>query len=585
MREIEVTMAGSNLAQEFLERIDREEAVVCRSLAIDTLGLGLLTAIKEFDFYFYNFIRAAESEMTQEHFYLMRLGLPRLIEKLLENVPRFRVPVVTFKSDALMIKGALEIVARFGFMEHGRRMCYASLAGECTMRKIDDTLYEFCLPETLYNYEATEAHVEAHYQQQMKETREELFNELLAKDNLSQHIEACFRDNVYVFHQNFIGYEAHPDLDEFFFGYAYTDLLNRSAVDVFHFDLVFGGLKYLHYTLCLAYLLSIAMKHERFCEALMQKHPEIRLRDVLTVTADRDPFIADLETALNYYGPRFEGYTPINRSQAEQLYKVFSVGRGNLRLLQSSVMNAPCLVEYSDSAVVKTISGTQLDSGEFLLQALRLHYPTEYDVNQQTRERSMQKALERILTGSFSGVKFRRNLKLRLNGLILTDVDFIAIDETDGTVLFFQLKYQDHYHGDLRKRSSRGARLRSETEEWLRSSERWLKSVETKQIRTALQLRRHVPINRVYMVAIGKKFAHFLAPLAANEDFAYSNWTQFYDSVVRLSSAAGRKTLAALFSVLRAYMTHKVAIPQQIDEEITFHLDTLSFQIVQQHHQ
>lgn len=126
--------------------------------------------------------------------------------------------------------------------------------------------------------------------------------------------------------------------------------------------------------------------------------------------------------------------------------------------------------------------------------------------------------------------------------------------------------------------------MRSETEEWLRASERWLKSVETTQIRTALQLRRHVPINRVYMVAIGKKFAHFLAPLAANEDFAYSNWTQFYDSVVRLSSAAGRKTLAALFSLLRTYMTHKVAIPQRIDEEITFHLDTLSFQIVQRHH-
>lgn len=46
------------------------------------------------------------------------------------------------------------------------------------------------------------------------------------------------------------------------------------------------------------------------------------------------------------------------------------------------------------------------------------------------------------ITDSFPEVKFRRNLKLRLNGLILTDVDFIAIDETDGTVLFFQLKCQ-----------------------------------------------------------------------------------------------------------------------------------------------
>src|ERR1700757_3249659 len=101
------------------------------------------------------------------------------------------------------------------------------------------------------------------------------------------------------------------------------------------------------------------------------------------------------------------------------------------------------------------------------------------------------------------------------------------------------------------------------------------------QIHTALQLKKYIPINRIYMIAIGKKFAHFLAPLATKEDFAYSNWAQFYDSIVRLSSMADPKTLAALFSVLRSHMTHKVAIPQRIDEETVFHLDTLSFQIVQ----
>jgi hypothetical protein len=59
---------------------------------------------------------------------------------------------------------------------------------------------------------------------------------------------------------------------------------------------------------------------------------------------------------------------------------------------------------------------------------------------------------------------------LRLDRVTLTDVDFIAIDEADGTVIFFQLKYQDHYGMDFRKRSSRGARLRGETENWLKAS-------------------------------------------------------------------------------------------------------------------
>ena len=577
--------AQPQVGLEFLSRIEQEEAAICRLLAEDSLGLGMLTAIKEFDFYFYNLVRNAESETTQEHFYLMRLGLPRMLEKLLSNVPRFRVPVVTFRSDDLMISAVLGMVARFGFMEHGRRMCQASLAGECTLHKINETLFEFRLPKVLHNYEAIEAYIDAHYQQQMKEVRDELIDNLLSKDGLANHLENCFRDNVYVFHKKFIGYAAHPDLDEFFFGQAYSDLLNRGTVEVFHFDLLFGGLKYLHYTVCLAYLLSIAMKHERFCKALIEMHPEIRLRDILTVTAEKEGFVADMMSAMNHYGTCFEGYFPINISQAQQLYTVFSVGRGNLRLLQNSMMNAPCLVEYSEAAVVKTISGTQLDAGEFLLEALRLHYPAEYDTNQQTRERSMQDALERILSGSFPVAKFRKNLRLRLNGHILTDVDFIALDESEGTVLFFQLKYQDHYRGDFRKRSSRGVRLREETEAWFRATKKWLAEAGRMQIQTALRLKKHIRVERVLMIAIGKKFAHFLAPLASNDDFAYSSWTQFYDSVVRVASELSSPDLVALFAVCRLQMTHAVSTPLQIDEETVFHLDTLNFQIVQKQDQ
>jgi hypothetical protein len=102
------------------------------------------------------------------------------------------------------------------------------------------------------------------------------------------------------------------------------------------------------------------------------------------------------------------------------------------------------------------------------------------------------------------------------------------------------------------------------------------------QVQTALQLKKHIAIKRVFLVAIGQKFAHFLAPLAADEDFAYSNWIQFYDSLVWLSSTPGSKNLLALFSLLRSHMTHRVSVPQKLDEETVFHLETLSYQVVQE---
>lgn len=51
-----------NLAREFLERLDQEERTFSDQLQGDELGVMFFTAIKEFDFYYYNLMRHEASE-------------------------------------------------------------------------------------------------------------------------------------------------------------------------------------------------------------------------------------------------------------------------------------------------------------------------------------------------------------------------------------------------------------------------------------------------------------------------------------------------------------------------------------------
>jgi hypothetical protein len=390
-----------DIAREFLGRLAAEETDLKASLANDGAGLGMLTAIKEFDYYYYNYIRHEQTEETDIHVHLMQLGLPKLITGVLSAVPAFEYPVVTFKSDEVMILGALDLVAGYGMIEQGRRLAHAAMADECEIVRFSDRQYDVVMPDTVYNMEQHEAQVEQHYKRLHRERTDGIVQETFGP--VMERINGLLRDNVFVFQGRFIGYDAHPDLDDFLFGLASLEIQNQEGFDTFNGRLTFGGVTMQKYTLAVTYFLSLALKHEKFAEALIAKAPEIRLRDVLTITCPRQMFEDLLIEALNMYGPSYESYTPLTREEAQTILRVLSVRRDNLGIMSPTMAPIPFLVEYSDTAWVTSVASVQIGAYAFLLNSLRHCFPVDYDTNQQTREGSMQKALRRFHPSCRSG--------------------------------------------------------------------------------------------------------------------------------------------------------------------------------------
>lgn len=62
-----------DIARELLARLADEEATFLDQLKDDELGLRMLTAIKEFDWYYYNYIRHEHTEDTDAHMHVLQL--------------------------------------------------------------------------------------------------------------------------------------------------------------------------------------------------------------------------------------------------------------------------------------------------------------------------------------------------------------------------------------------------------------------------------------------------------------------------------------------------------------------------------
>ena len=150
----------------------------------------------------------------------------------------------------------------------------------------------------------------------------------------------------------------------------------------------------------------------------------------------------------------------------------------------------PFLIEYFDTSWITSTAAIQIGAVDFLLNSLRHSFTVDYDRNQQTRESSMQRALRRLLNNYLPGLKLVDNVKIRRDGHTLTDIDYAAIDEADGTVVLLQLKHQDHYGGDMRRRSHRASRLRKEVDRWLTSVRAWIAEEDATTINSALHLRK-----------------------------------------------------------------------------------------------
>lgn len=535
----------------FFNALNDEESEFAPELASDKLGLILRSAVNELDWYYYNFSKEENPSSDQEEeFYLLKLGVCRLIKIALESRTSFDVPTVMFIRRREITIPVLQIAAGLGMIEHGRRVGQSVSAGLCTIEQKSEKDFLITLPSSVPDEDYYERSVSDHYKNESRRRFAQYLHSEAGK-KIALDVEKKLHELVFPFETHFIGYGADLLLDDYFFGLAYNEVHLCDGVDTFHYSICFGGIQFQKYIFALTYFISIFTRHEKFAETLVKKVPSIKLENILTISSETGSFVESIRDALNHFGYGFKGFNETSLEDARKIFEVLSCSRKNTNLLDRPGTQIPLIIQSSDNGFFRCLTGAHTGPMQFLLDSLRHHYPKEYDRHQQSREKTMQVAIKRVLNGGFDGLSYRENVKVRMGGRVVTDIDLVVMEPATGTIFLCQLKHQDLYGADLASKHIRTSRLKDQVSRWLTTLEDWIESVGEAGIRSSLQLHRHFPPLSVYRVVISRHYGYPLRELAKKDHTAYANWNQFFNSIELIKQGMTKGTLVDLIGMLK----------------------------------
>jgi len=538
----------------FIDALNAEANTFVPQLASDNLGIILRSAVNELDWFYYNLARTDNPTYEQqEQFYLLQLGVTRLIQLSLDARPFFDFPIMSFRRTRHITIPVLEITAALGMIEHGRRIAQTAATGLCCINRTGENEFLIILPSVIPDDEYYERVVSEHYQSEYRR----MFAKIIQSDSgkeLEKEVNGKLTELVYPFQTHYIGYGADPLLDQYFFGIAYSEVQLHDGYDTFHYATRFGGIRYQHYILALTYLISLYRRHERFAEALVKKDPSVKLENVLTISSDTEGFVQSIRDAINYFGSVFEDFEEINIEDSKCLFEVLSCSRKNTALLSQPASPLPLIIQNSDRGIIRCLTGARSKPMQFLLNSLRHHFPRDYSINQQSREEAMRAAIKRLLNGGFVGLNYLGNIKIRLDGSMLTDIDMVVTEESTGTIFLCQLKWQELYGADVQAQNIRATRLKDQVNSWIASLDDWIAGVGEGGVRRSLRLPKSFPPLSVYRLIISKHYCYPLKDLKYGNDTAYANWIQLFNSielVKKESPSPESRKLSAIVAMLK----------------------------------
>lgn len=547
--------------REFYDRLTQEEERLAAEVAVDRTGLLMRVAINELDLDFEGaHLRDAPSEVDHERSYIMRMGVVRIIKIAMEAHRRFEAPAITLQRDPKYSVPVLAMIGMAGTIEHGRRVAQNLFAKGGRIERSRDS-FRIILPPRLADLELHERELERYYVRNHRTIFSEGYKAIVG-EKLGNEVRRLLTDLVYPFRTHFIGYEADPALDFYFFGHAYSDMLLAKGFDTFHFSTTFGGVTFSNFKLAAIFIVSVGMKHRAFVRALREKVPSIRIEDVLTVSVETAGFLESLREFINQYGQRFEGHVPVTDEDVRSVFDVLSISRSNLALLDRPGAPIPPLIQCSDDHVIRPLAGATSDEVMlFLLNALQRSFPKEYDRAQRTREGVMQRAVERVVSAALPTLEYRGNIKLRQDGKVLTDLDLVMVEPSSGQVVLVQLKHQDPYGADLATMLARTGRLNQQVSDWLRKVQSWLASASTSELRSTLRLPSGTVRPKVSLVVLTRHYAHSLRIVVNEEDATFANWNQLVAAIARLQER--RVDTLRLDDFLKELAS--LSVPEEID--------------------
>ncbi|MFA5307874.1 MAG: hypothetical protein WC370_00115 [Dehalococcoidales bacterium] len=318
--------------------------------------------------------------------------------------------------------------------------------------------------------------------------------------------------------QHYIHYQTAPEIDAYYqrFGllWSRTHCLGH---DSFPNEATFAGKSFGLYKAAIVNLVGFAWKHIDFCQSLLLKHPDLELRNLLTIYCHINDLCEDMAAALE-----------VSSQEASHILSLFTLTPNNKSIHVLTPRNySPPLIQISEESVINSISGILSDSPYlFLLEELRNLYPNDWYKYVNLREETFRIELYQF----FPSERFfmiEKPVKIKVEDKVITDIDAIILDKKTGTLCLFQLKWQDFFASSMQKRESGKKNLMKTANAWISSVSNWLADKDHRAIGKLLGFDlNNIAITHILLFVIGRNFAHFSGDEQPDDRAAWGMWPQ-----------------------------------------------------------
>ncbi len=321
---------------------------------------------------------------------------------------------------------------------------------------------------------------------------------------------------VYPWRKEFIGYESDPEVDAHFdtVGIGWARALDGQIE--LPGEAFIGGHPFYTYRAAVALMCGRALKHTSFAADFSMQRPDLNPHNMMSVWSPRQT-----------WSEFFQGCLEVDVETANDLLDSLTLDLEYKEQFGSvSVAPAPPLIQVGRNDLLMSICGCLDAPFHFLLRKLRHRFRSDWDKIVGQREKHFRDelytlfALDRILTVD-------RPVRIRRDGRDVTDIDAVAFDRDQGTLLLFQLKWQDPFGQSLRERRSRMRNFMSTSNKWVDTISEWLSQSSREQLLDCVGLdTSRFRINRIEIVVLARHHARFTKSDAPATSAAWGTWPQ-----------------------------------------------------------
>jgi hypothetical protein len=351
-------------------------------------------------------------------------------------------------------------------------------------------------------------------------------------------------------HGIMLGYDSTPEIDNHFLAIATELIADWRDEAGFHPDAKIGNISAAEIMAVAMMIISFHAKHISFAQLASERDHEILIPQSLSIWSSVQELIKDMSD--------FSRFDEVIVKEAVGMLTLKPEDADFLKKYTTSFR--PLLIDIGSGFVFRPASSVIRNPLHSIYALLESRNSSLVDNIHPSREEWIRK----YLYAMFAGTRYQRmdkNIKIRKDGNIITDIDAAIYDTLTGELALFQIKWQNFFTNDVKKLRSRAKNFVDEINLWTEKIESWINSQDISGVIKSLRLKgvgAKLSKSKIYLFGLGKNTARTgrYGYELNNDKIAVTSWAQFVRNRTDIGPAP--KVISKLFQRLKEEENAKI---------------------------